>query len=201
MITCMCSGSIIRLHVRMRIKQQRTKTWQSNNHTHWHLSSSVGLEFLWAWSCLSMQTMEKWGLELGGIYWRCGLQGQTGTELVDRPSCRTLQRDALWEEARFSGIADWTGNLYVITSERATPSMGTQPTSSVRGVKEVIMFIACETSTNTAIFWWGGHVKCGNTCGSKLYTQRFLFLSAECPSRQIKYVVLSLTNRGKPGLL
>ncbi len=44
-----------------------------------------------------IETIEKGGLDLGVVYGSCGLQGQTGTKLVDRLSCRNLESDALWD--------------------------------------------------------------------------------------------------------
>lgn len=99
---------------------------------------------------------EKCRSELGVAAWRCGLQGQTGTELVDRLSCRTLQKVALWEEAWFSGVVNWTRNLYLIACVRAAPHMGIWPTSCVGGEKEMNPSITCKISIHIHHFpgWW-----------------------------------------------
>lgn len=63
-----------------------------------------------------------------------GLPSQTGTKLVDGPSCRTPRSNALWAAVRFGGTiqASLTGSPYLITCDGAAPRMGIQPLRNER---------------------------------------------------------------------
>lgn len=90
----------------------------------------------WAVSHDSREQKKKKKNDFGVGCW--GLPNQTGTKLVDGPSCRTPRSNALWAAARFSGIiqAFLAGSPYLITCDGAAPCEGIQPLKSSGGMKE-----------------------------------------------------------------